>query len=211
MGYAYGTLLKAELNIMIVEIFDWFESYIAKNVSIIAKLPKFLNKWVAKAGLKVAKVLLDLNYKITKKYTPERYDEEMLGIARASGVHLNKIRRVNLLPELLKASCSILGAWGKATESGELIQLRALDWESHAPMTKFPVITVYHSTEKGSIPFANIAWYSKVFHYKRVGFIGSLTGYSSAKIGVSERLRGGPAKTMTRYGKPWTYVLRDVM
>lgn len=52
------------------------------------------------------------------------------------------------------------------------------------------------------MPFANIAW---------VGFLGSLTGYSSAKIGVSERLRGGPAKTMTRFGKPWTYALRDVL
>jgi len=88
---------------------------------------------VAKGGIKVARFLLDLNYKITKKYTPERYNEEMLGISRGAGVSMIKIRQVNLLPELLKASCSLLGAWGPATYSGELIQLRALDWESHAP------------------------------------------------------------------------------
>ena len=64
------------------------------------------------------------------------------------------------------------------------------------------MITVYHPSEAGSVPFANIAW---------VGFLGSLTGYSSAKIGVSERLRGGAASTMTRFGKPWTYALRDVL
>lgn len=64
------------------------------------------------------------------------------------------------------------------------------------------MVAVYHSTEKGSVPFANIAW---------VGFVGSLTGYSSAGIGVSERLRGGAADTMTRFGKPWTYALRDVL
>lgn len=63
-------------------------------------------------------------------------------------------------------------------------------------------MTVYHPTEAGSVPFANIAW---------IGFLGSLTGYSSAKIGVGERLRGGSSDTMTRFGKPWTYVLRDVM
>jgi len=80
--------------------------------------------------------------------------------------------------------------------------LRALDWEEHAPISKFPLITVYHPTEKGSIPFANIAW---------VGFLGSLTGYSSGKIGISERLRGGPSDSMTRFGKPWTYALRDVL
>jgi len=51
-----------------------------------------------------------------------------------------------------------------------------LDWEEHAPISKFPMITVYHPTEAGSVPFANIAW---------AGFFGSLTGYSSAKIGVS--------------------------
>ncbi len=51
----------------------------------------------------------------------------MLGISRGAGVSMIKIRQVNLLPELLKASCSLLGAWGPATYSGELIQLRALD------------------------------------------------------------------------------------
>ena len=42
----------------------------------------------------------------------------MLGISRGAGVSMKKIRQVNLLPELLKASCSILGAWGPATYSG---------------------------------------------------------------------------------------------
>jgi len=126
----------------------------------------------------------------------------MNGIAKGSGLPVKIWRRINLIPELLKASCSIGGWWGKATESGNLLQLRSLDWEEHAPISKFPLITVYHPVEFGSVPFANIAW---------VGFLGSLTGYSSAKIGISERLRGGPASTMTRFGKPWTYALRDTL
>lgn len=126
----------------------------------------------------------------------------MKGIAKGSGIPVKDWRRINLIPELLKASCSIGGWWGPATATGSLIQLRALDWEEHAPISKFPLITVYHPTEEGSVPFANIAW---------VGFLGSLTGYSSARIGVSERLRGGPPDTMTRFGKPWTYALRDVL
>lgn len=63
-------------------------------------------------------------------------------------------------------------------------------------------MAVYHSTEPGSVVFANIAW---------AGFIGSLTGYNAAKVGVGERLRGGDNKDMTRYGTPWTYVLRDML
>jgi len=41
--------------------------------------------------------------------------------------------------------------------------------------------------------------------------LGSLTGYNAAKIGFGERLRGGPNSNMTRFGKPWTYVLRDTL
>lgn len=48
-------------------------------------------------------------------------------------------------------------------------------------MTKWPTITVYHSNEPGSIPFANIGW---------PVFIGTLTGYNAAKVGVGERLGG---------------------
>lgn len=101
---------------------------------------------------------------------------------------------------MLKASCSILGGYGKATASGKTIHLRSLDWEEHAPMNRWPTVVVYHSTEPNSVPFANIAWPI---------FIGSLTGYSSAKIGVGERLWGSPWKDETRFGTPWTYVLRD--
>lgn len=95
---------------------------------------------------------------------------------------------------MLKASCSILGAYGKATQSGKTVHLRALDWEAHAPMNKWPTIVVYHPTEANSIPFANIAW---------PGYIGTLTGYNAKKVGVGERLWGQPWKDETRFGKPW--------
>jgi len=184
------------------EFFGWAANFIANNVTQIGMLPKFLRKDIGRAGVDVAQKLLDVNYLITKKYTPQRWNDEFKGVAKGSGVPAKMWRRINLIPELLKASCSIGGWWGKATATGKLIQLRALDWEEHAPISKFPLITVYHPTEAGSVPFANIAW---------VGFLGSLTGYSSAKIGVSERLRGGPSSTMTRFGKPWTYALRDTL
>ena len=202
MGLAYGTLLKSELKIMQKEFFEWAAGYIANNVTQIGMLPKWFRMDLGKSAVSIVKKLLDVNYLITKKYTPQRWDDEMKGIAKGSGVPTKTWRRINLIPELLKASCSIGGWWGEATATGKLLQLRSLDWEEHAPISKFPLVAVYHPSEAGSVPFANIAW---------VGFLGSLTGYSSAKIGVSERLRGGPASTMTRFGKPWTYALRDVL
>ena len=62
-------------------------------------------------------------------------------------------------------------------------------------MSRWPLITVYHSTEENSVSFANIAWPS---------FIGTLTGYNSMKVGIGERLGGADAKEETRFGTPWT-------
>lgn len=97
-------------------------------MSVINQLPKFLKENVGKEGVSLAKKLLDLNYLITKKYTPKRWEDEMRGVADGCGIPAKHWRRINLIPELLKASCSIGGWWGPATKSGQLIQLRALDW-----------------------------------------------------------------------------------
>jgi len=70
-------------------------------------------------------------------------------------------------------------------------------------MSEWPLVTVYHSTEAGSVgSFVNISW---------PGFIGTITGYNSDKVGVGERLRGDAQSNMTRFGTPWTYVLRDML
>lgn len=91
-------------------------------------------------------------------------------MAKASGESYIEIRRLNMFPELTQAACSIVGAWNPSTVNGKLIQLRALDWSSDAPINKYPTIVVYHSTEEGSFPFANIGW---------AGFVASITAFSS--------------------------------
>ena len=52
----------------------------------------------------------------------------MRGIAEGSGVSFKHLRRIHMIGELTKGTCSMFGAWGKATKDGKLIQLRALDW-----------------------------------------------------------------------------------
>ena len=71
---------------------------------------------------------LDLNYQITKPFTNKNYYEEMRGISDASGVSFKLLRRIHMIGELTKGSCSMFGAWGKATSNGQTVQLRALDW-----------------------------------------------------------------------------------
>jgi hypothetical protein len=48
----------------------------------------------------------------------------------------DELKRVSIFPEMIRASCSIMGAWGPAVHSsanGGLLQLRALDWETAGP------------------------------------------------------------------------------
>lgn len=89
------------------------------------KIPAFLK---APASGFITGAALDLTYEITSPFTNRKYYEEMRGIADASGVSLKLMRRIHMIGELTKGTCSMFGAWGKATPDGKAIQLRALDW-----------------------------------------------------------------------------------
>lgn len=52
----------------------------------------------------------------------------MRGIAEGSGVDFNFFKRIHMIGQLTKGSCSMFGAWGNATTNGQTVQLRALDW-----------------------------------------------------------------------------------
>jgi len=151
---------------------------------------------------------LDLNYLVSVPYTPARFEEEMHGIADGSNglITYELIRRLNLIPELTQAACTEVGAWKTATKDGHLLQLRALDWNSDTPLNQFPAIIIYNSTEAGSNIFANIGY---------AGLVGSLTVLSKNGVGVAEkvwlpRADVQPHPKLTYFGKPWTYVLRDL-
>ena len=61
--------------------------------------------------------VLDLNIKITKKYTNKRYYQEIKGIAAGSGRKGagRDVARLNVFPELVKAACTVAGVWNTAT------------------------------------------------------------------------------------------------
>jgi len=42
-------------------------------------------------------------------------------LADGSGVNIWQLRGLNMVPELLKASCSMMGAFGKATTDSKLL------------------------------------------------------------------------------------------
>jgi len=192
---AFVTLVT-ELHEMITVYFAYLDKMIA---DFIKPLPAAVAKLIADLGLKGA---LDATYFFTERYTPKRFIDELHGIADGAGINWQDIRRLNMLPELTQAHCTIIGAWGVATATKGLLQVRALDWDATAPISKFPSITVYHPSEAKSQAVANIGF---------VGLVGSITAYSNASIGLSEKvwLSRTEHNLTSRFGKPWTFVLRD--
>jgi len=58
---------------MVKDFFEWAAGFIANNVTQISMLPNWLREDIGHSGVSVAKRLLDVNYLITKKYTPKRW------------------------------------------------------------------------------------------------------------------------------------------
>merc|ERR1711976_920788 len=122
--------------------------------------------------------VLDLNYEVVKPYVDDWFVQEMQGMADALGVPFMDIARVHMFPELIKASCTMVGAWGAATGDEKLVQLRAMDWNTNGPFNAVPTLLVYHPSTLGH-DFSVLSW---------SGFIGAMTGYSSAPVGVCEKV-----------------------
>jgi len=152
---------------------------------------------------------LDFTIEATAPFTPQSYVDELKGISDGSGVSHELVYRLNMLPELTKASCSFFGAWGDATP-GNTFQLRSLDYVTDAAsFTDYPQVTVYHPTDM--IAHASVAW---------PGVAGILTGMSEANLGISEigvsfaddSFGQGTDNTPPEKvrGQPWMSVLKDV-
>jgi len=195
MGYAYGQILKDEIN----STMNGFYVHIQQQAEAYLKdLPKPVQDWIINLGLDVA---LGLTYEWTKKYTPQYYFDELNGVAAGSGVDYNILVKLHMLPELVKAGCTMIGAWGPATPNGELYQLRALDWDVDGPLQKQPTIVVYHPNKDNGHTYANVGW---------AGWIASITGMSSAPLAISEKVGDNFGKS-SRIGIPFHYLLRDIL
>ena len=87
-----------------------------------------------------------------------------------------KIARFNMIPELVRMSCTVIGGWGPATQNGALFQVRALDFGA-SPLATFTTLAV-HRDASGAPLFASVSF---------PGFVGVVTALSP-KIGLSEKV-----------------------
>jgi len=219
-GFAHGTLMRTQTIEFVQRAYGFFVLQFDQAInSSVPWIPPKMAEWVAKVGLSVA---LDLTADATKQYTGDYFFEEMHGMADATGLDYKMIRRVHMIGELTKGSCSMYGAWSNATEDGQSLQMRALDWDTTGPFQDYPQVTVYHKEEAVVVEavaddsssvmestnvntFANVGW---------TGWIGSITGMSETKTAISEIGVSFPDSTFgneSRFGVPFTFLLRDII
>jgi hypothetical protein len=113
-----------------------------------------------------------------------------------------KLMQVNMLPELLRMQCSMMGAWGPATPTGQLVQLRTLDFGA-GPMSNHTFIAVHHPSDS-SVSFATFTF---------PAFVGAVTGFSE-KLGLSEKVddvSNGKGPTGSYDGQAAIMVIRDIL
>jgi len=136
MGVAYGKLMKADIQENVPGMMNYIVSKVDELLDLIKDHIPFYLKWIPNllklAPRDLVMALLEFQYQVTKKYTPQRYTDEIKGIAAGSGVDEKLLTKLNLFPELIRAQCSMAGVWGPASTDGNLLQLRALDWEFNA-------------------------------------------------------------------------------
>ncbi|XP_077988483.1 protein dcd1A-like [Glandiceps talaboti] len=213
MGFAHGSILGKEGKAFVDDAWNYIEDeaygYINKSVSWLT--PWFV-KDVINYGMEFA---MDLEILATKQYTSQYFLDEMKGLSDASGIDYKQLSKiiVHLMGTALvhfqrKGTCSMFGAWGKATPSSEsVIQLRALDWQVDGPFKNYAQVTVYHPNNDGSNghAFANLGW---------TGWLGSVSGMSEQKLAISEiGVVDADASwgSTSRIGVPFTYLLRDIL
>jgi isopenicillin-N N-acyltransferase-like protein len=130
-----------------------------------------------------------------RKFVPERFFDEMRGIADGAGLDVQDIVTANFIPELFH--CSGFALSGSATKDGTLYHGRVLDYGCDWRLQDHAVLTVAEPRNK--IPFVNVTY---------AGFVGSVTGMNAERVSIGEM--GG--RGMGHWeGVPMAFLVRMVL
>jgi isopenicillin-N N-acyltransferase-like protein len=221
-GFAYGQLLASD----IIELSDAMDGFYRSEVSGIPwsklGLPPALQHELESALEDAAPAIFEkaLGWVFTKQHphlVTSRVEPlvEIEGIAAGicstfdtpcNATHWEgKLQKLNMLPELIRMTCSMIGAWGSATPDSSLVQLRSLDFGS-GPFVNHTVLAVHHPTgAHGGVPFAAVSF---------SGLVGVVTGFSE-HIGMSEKVwetyRKVDVQPGTYDGMPVVMIIREML
>lgn len=199
MNFAVGELLSEEIAAAVPAALAYLYAQVNASYNL-SWLPEPVRDWVVEYGVETA---LDWTANATAPYTPSHWVDALRGLADGSGSSIVDLRRVAMIAEWTRAQCSMLGAWGAASFTGFLTQLRALDWDTDGPFQQWPTLIVYHpDAASGGVPNAVLGW---------AGMLGAITGVSSAGVGISEKVWDAYQGSWNAFGYSWNYLLADAL
>ena len=173
MGFQHGTLVKDEVQLG-------------------ARLMKVIGTFAWKKDFDAS---LREAWERTSPHIPDKYKQEMQGIADASGLPLEDVQGFSIWPELFH--CSGFAVWGKATADGALLHGRVLDYMREVGLNKWALLIIQEPD--GANAFVNVSY---------SGFLGSVTGMNVKQIGVGEMGGGGAEKWD---GFPMSLLVREIL
>ncbi|MFG0332389.1 MAG: C45 family autoproteolytic acyltransferase/hydrolase, partial [Maioricimonas sp. JB049] len=132
---------------------------------------------------------------IQRPHVPQKYFDELAGLAAGSGMELEDVQVGNFIPELFH--CSGFALMNSATEDGTLYHGRVLDYATDWGLQDHAVIIVCEP--EGGIPFVNVTY---------AGFIGSVTGMNAEHVSIGEMGGGGLGHWQ---GVPMAFLVREAL
>ncbi|MFG0295672.1 MAG: C45 family autoproteolytic acyltransferase/hydrolase [Maioricimonas sp. JB045] len=130
---------------------------------------------------------------IQRPHVPQKYFDELAGLAAGSGMELQDVQIGNFIPELFH--CSGFALMNSATQDGTLYHGRVLDYATDWGLQNHAVIMVCEP--EGGIPFVNVTY---------AGFIGSVTGMNAEHVSIGEMGGGGLGHWQ---GVPMAFLVRE--
>ncbi|KAA3618660.1 MAG: hypothetical protein DWQ05_06780 [Calditrichaeota bacterium] len=112
-------------------------------------------------------------YARLQPFIPQKYQNELAGLSKTSGVSLQELQLANVFPALFH--CSGYALFNGATKDGVLYHGRILDYITELGLQNMAVVSVFKPD--GSYGFANIGY---------AGFIGSVSGMNENQVAFGE-------------------------
>ncbi|MDG3002296.1 C45 family autoproteolytic acyltransferase/hydolase [Paludisphaera mucosa] len=181
MGFQQGALLREDIRENIHYLFD----VKAKELKVDVAGLSLLNPKRAIAGIAARQ----------RKFIPERFFDELQGVADGAGLDVQDVIVANFIPELFHCSGFALGR--STTKDGRVYHGRVLDYGCDWRLQEHAILTV--AEPAGRTPFVNVTY---------AGFVGSVTGMNAEKVSIGEM--GG--KGLGHWdGVPMSFLMRMVL
>jgi isopenicillin-N N-acyltransferase like protein len=180
MGYQHGALLKEHVR---------------------GNLDRILNVEGGKSLVKFGPIevkprdAIQSIIEIQKPFVPQKFIDEIAGLAAGAGIKPEEARVANFIPEMFH--CSGFAIMNSATKDGTLYHGRVLDYAIDWGLQDHAVVIVCEP--EGAIPFVNVSY---------AGFVGSVTGMNAEHVSIGEMGGGGLGHWN---GMPMAFLVRDAL